>query len=128
MTYCNVDSKFRFVILASKRAKELLRGARPKLETKSKNPIRIAQIEVVQNLISYEITPLQKEEGIEHGEVYTREKAEQKIEESIGEEAGEIEVEREDEGLVEEEEEEEKEKEEVEEEDEGEKNEDENRG
>jgi DNA-directed RNA polymerase omega subunit len=54
-TYGKVDSKFRFVILASKRAKQLLRGAKAKVRTKTKNPIRIAQIEVKEGLIDYEI-------------------------------------------------------------------------
>ncbi len=52
-----IDSKYRFIILASKRAKQLLRGAKPKLQTRSKNPIRIAQAEVREGLIEYEIIP-----------------------------------------------------------------------
>ena len=58
----NIDSKFRFVILASKRAKQLLKGAKPKIKTKSKNPIRLAQIEVRSGVIEYEILPTKKEE------------------------------------------------------------------
>ncbi len=54
-TYGKIDSKFRFVILASKRAKQLLRGAKVKVKTKSKNPIRIAQIEVKSGVVDYEI-------------------------------------------------------------------------
>ena len=54
-TYGKVDSKFRFVILASKRAKQILRGSKVKVRTKSKNPIRIAQIEVRAGLVDYEI-------------------------------------------------------------------------
>ena len=52
-TYGDLDSKFRFVILASKRAKQLLQGAKPKI--KSKNLILVAQNEVKQRLIDYEI-------------------------------------------------------------------------
>jgi DNA-directed RNA polymerase omega subunit len=51
--YGDLESKFRFVILASKRAKQLLRGAKPKIKTKSKNNIRIAQEEVEKGLIDY---------------------------------------------------------------------------
>jgi len=58
----NVDSKFRFVILASKRAKQLLRGAKPKIKTKSRNPIRIAQAELRSGVVEFEILPTQKEE------------------------------------------------------------------
>jgi DNA-directed RNA polymerase omega subunit len=58
----NVDSKFRFVILASKRAKQLLKGAKPKIKTKSRNPIRIAQAELRSGVVEFEILPTQKEE------------------------------------------------------------------
>lgn len=53
--YGDLDSKFRFVILASKRAKQLLQGAKPKIRSRSKNLIQIAQNEVKQRLIDYEI-------------------------------------------------------------------------
>jgi len=58
----NIDSKFRFVHLASKRAKMLLKGAKPKIRPKSKNPIRIAQAEVKEGLIDFEIIKSPKEE------------------------------------------------------------------
>jgi DNA-directed RNA polymerase omega subunit len=58
----NIDSKFRFVILASKRAKQLLKGAKPKIKAKSRNLIRIAQAEVKSGLIEYEILPERAEE------------------------------------------------------------------
>ena len=64
----NVDSKFRFVILASKRAKQLLKGAKPKIKAKSRNPIRIAQTEVRSGVIEFEILPTQKEEYQEQEE------------------------------------------------------------
>jgi len=65
--YGDLDSKFRFVILASKRAKQLLAGAKPKIKTKSKNLIQVAQKEVKQRLIDYEIVQPKAEEfhGIE---------------------------------------------------------------
>jgi DNA-directed RNA polymerase subunit omega len=53
----NIDSKYRFIILAAKRAKQLLRGAKPKIQGKSKSLIRIAQQEVRAGLIEYEIIP-----------------------------------------------------------------------
>ena len=58
----NVDSKYRFVIIASKRAKELLKGAKPRVKSKSKNPIRIAQNEVKLGLVDFEIIPTKVEE------------------------------------------------------------------
>lgn len=57
----NVDSKYRFVILASKRAKQLLKGAKPKVKAKSRNLIRIAQAEVKSGLIDYELIPTHKD-------------------------------------------------------------------
>lgn len=53
----NIDSKYRFIILASKRAKQLLKGAKPKIKAKSRNLIRIAQTEVRSGLIEYEVIP-----------------------------------------------------------------------
>jgi DNA-directed RNA polymerase subunit omega len=61
----NVDSKYRFVIIAAKRAKELLRGAKPRLKTKSRNPIRIAQSEVKLGLVDFEVIPSVKDEAPE---------------------------------------------------------------
>jgi DNA-directed RNA polymerase subunit K/omega len=58
----NVDSKYRFVIIASKRAKELLKGAKPRLKSKSRNPIRIAQNEVKLGLVEFEILKTKKED------------------------------------------------------------------
>ena len=82
-TYGDIDSKFRFVILAAKRAKELLRGAKPKVETKSKNPIRIAQDEVTQNVVEYEIIKTPAEEVVEsEEEVFDDEELEEELEES----------------------------------------------
>lgn len=64
-TYGKIDSKFRFVILASKRAKQLLKGSKVKVKTKSKNPIRIAQIEVKAGVVDYEIIKPLREDAPE---------------------------------------------------------------
>jgi DNA-directed RNA polymerase subunit K/omega len=53
--YGDIDSKFRYVILASMRAKQLLSGAKPRIKSRSKNLIRIAQEEVKQGLVDYDI-------------------------------------------------------------------------
>jgi DNA-directed RNA polymerase omega subunit len=58
----DIESKFRFVIVASKRAKQLLAGSKPKIKSKSKNLIRIAQEEVKQGIIDFEIISVKKEE------------------------------------------------------------------
>ena len=61
-TYGDFDSKFRFVIVAAKRAKQLLKGSKPKIESKSKNLIRIAQEEVLDGLVEYELVDSLSEE------------------------------------------------------------------
>lgn len=50
------------MIVAAKRAKQLLKGSKPRLETKSKNLIRIAQEEVNQGLVEYVIIDSPSEE------------------------------------------------------------------
>jgi DNA-directed RNA polymerase subunit K/omega len=66
--YGEIDSKFRYVILASKRAKQLLKGAKPKLKPKTKNLIRVAQDEVKRGLIEFEIVQNKVEEYSEAGD------------------------------------------------------------
>jgi len=64
----NIDSKYRFIILAAKRAKQLLKGAKPKIQGKSKSLIRIAQAEVRSGLIEYEIIPARMDDVPEREE------------------------------------------------------------
>ena len=54
-----IDSKYRLIILAAKRSKQLQRGARPRIDidpTKHK-PTRIALEEVVSGKVKFHITP-----------------------------------------------------------------------
>lgn len=82
----NIDSKYRFVIIASKRAKELLKGAKSRLQSKSRNPIRIAQKEVKLGLVQFEILKTKKEEVPELEErVFLGEEAVGELEEEISE-------------------------------------------
>jgi len=60
-----IDSKFRFVILASKRAKQLLRGAKPRVKSKSRNPIVLAQLEIREGAVDYEILQSKKDDLVE---------------------------------------------------------------
>ena len=50
-----VDSKFRLVLLAAKRAKQLLKGSRKKVVTQVENPLSIALEEIKQGKIDFEI-------------------------------------------------------------------------
>ena len=55
----NIGSKYRFIIIAAERAKQLQNNARPKLKTKSTKPSFIAMREVEQGLVNFEISPLE---------------------------------------------------------------------
>jgi DNA-directed RNA polymerase subunit K/omega len=108
----DVDSKFRFVILASKRAKQILKGAEPRIKTKSKNPIRIAQNELRLGVVDYEIVQQKKDEALEpEDQVFIHEELEGGVEgpeeefQDIADEEEEAEVEKEEETEEEEQEE-----------------------
>jgi DNA-directed RNA polymerase omega subunit len=53
-----VDSKFRLALLVARRAEQLMRGARPKIETdKPVKPTRLAAQEFDQSLIRWDYGP-----------------------------------------------------------------------
>lgn len=66
-----IDSKFRLVILAAKRAKQLLRGGKKKLELNMENPLSIALEEIRQGKIDFEILLQDDIPDIEHGMLET---------------------------------------------------------
>ena len=49
------DSKFRFILVAAKRARQLQSGARPLVQTQTKKLTKVAQMEVEAGLIPIEI-------------------------------------------------------------------------
>lgn len=51
----SVDSKFRFITVAAQRAKQLQAGAKPRVDTRSRKPTRIAVEETIAETISWEI-------------------------------------------------------------------------
>jgi len=53
-----IDSKYRLIILAAKRSKQLQRGARPRIEIDplKHKPTRIALEEVIQGKIQFHMT------------------------------------------------------------------------
>jgi DNA-directed RNA polymerase omega subunit len=51
----NVDSKFRFITVAAQRAKQLQAGAKPRVDTRSRKPTRIAVEETMAETISWEV-------------------------------------------------------------------------
>ena len=54
-----IDSKYRLIILAAKRSKQLQRGARPRIEIDSSKhkPTRIALEEVIQGRVQFHTKP-----------------------------------------------------------------------
>ncbi len=52
-----IDSKFRYVLLVSKRAEQLIQGAAPKSRSKHAKPTRVAMEEVERNQVKWQLTP-----------------------------------------------------------------------
>ncbi len=57
-----VDSKFRYVLLVSKRAEQLIQGAQPKLKSKHAKPTRVAMEEIDKNQVKWQLSPPVEEE------------------------------------------------------------------
>ena len=51
----SIDSKFRFITVAAQRAKQLQAGAKPRVDTRSRKPTRIAVEETLAETVSWEI-------------------------------------------------------------------------
>jgi DNA-directed RNA polymerase omega subunit len=52
-----IGSKYRFIIIAAERAKQLQNNAKPKIKTRSTKPAFIAMRELEQELVAFEVTP-----------------------------------------------------------------------
>jgi DNA-directed RNA polymerase omega subunit len=52
-----VDSKFRYVLLVSKRAEQLIQGSQPKLKSKHAKPTRVAMEEIEKNQVKWQLAP-----------------------------------------------------------------------
>jgi DNA-directed RNA polymerase omega subunit len=51
-----VDSKFRYVLLVSKRAEQLIQGSSPKSKSKFAKPTRIAMEEIDRNQVKWQLS------------------------------------------------------------------------
>ena len=51
----SIDSKFRFILIAAKRTRQLQSGARPQVQSQSKKATKVAQQEVVSGLVPFEL-------------------------------------------------------------------------
>ena len=52
-----IDSTFRYVLIAAKRAEQLVRGARPRIEVAHFKAAKVAMREVVENLVDWNYGP-----------------------------------------------------------------------
>jgi len=58
-----LDSKFRYILVAAKRARQLQAGARPLMQSTAKRLTRVAQQEVASGLVPFELlAPTAEEE------------------------------------------------------------------
>ncbi|MGG7143749.1 DNA-directed RNA polymerase subunit omega [Clostridium nigeriense] len=55
-----VDDRYSLVMVTSKRARQLINGSKPLVETKSKKPLTIAINEVNEGEVGYEPTPVKE--------------------------------------------------------------------
>ena len=56
MEEMRIDSKYRKILIAAKRSKQLQRGAKPRVNMPNAKPTRVALEEVEQGLIDFEVT------------------------------------------------------------------------
>lgn len=62
-----IDSKFRYVLLVSKRAEQLIQGAQPKTKPRHAKPTRIAMDEVERNAVKWQLTaPVEETTALEN--------------------------------------------------------------
>ncbi len=52
-----MDSTFRFILVAARRAEQLMRGSRPKVDTAGTKPSRVALAEISQELVEWSYGP-----------------------------------------------------------------------
>ena len=53
-----VDSTFRYILVAARRAEQLMRGARPKVELAHAKPANVAMREVAEDLVDWDYGPM----------------------------------------------------------------------
>ncbi len=60
-----IDSTFRYILIAAKRAEQLVRGAKPRLDMPNRKPAKVAMREVVENLVDWDYGPAPVPEPVE---------------------------------------------------------------
>ncbi len=56
----DIGSKYRFIIIAAERAKQLQNNAKPKVKTRSTKPAFIAMRELEEGMVKYEVLPIEQ--------------------------------------------------------------------
>jgi len=51
----NIDSKFRFILVAARRARQLQAGAKPLVQAPTKKVTKVAQLELEAGLVPFEM-------------------------------------------------------------------------
>ncbi len=52
-----IDSRFRYVLLVSKRAEQIIQGSQPKMRSKHAKATRIAMEEIEKKQVKWQLTP-----------------------------------------------------------------------
>jgi DNA-directed RNA polymerase omega subunit len=61
-----VDSRFRYVLLVSKRAEQLIQGSNPKMRSRHAKPTRVAMEEIEKDLVKWQLTqPVEEQTALE---------------------------------------------------------------
>ena len=71
------DSTFRYILIAAKRASQLIDGARPRIETRHAKPTTIALDELAAKVVPWRVVTPEEFEALRLAEVQAREKEEQ---------------------------------------------------
>ena len=62
-----IDSKFRYVLLVSKRAEQLIQGAQARTKSRHAKPTRVAMEEVEKNVIKWQLSaPVEETTALEN--------------------------------------------------------------
>ncbi len=56
-----IDSKFRYVLLVSKRAEQIVQGSQPKGKSKHTKATRIAMEEIEKKQVKWQLTPFEEQ-------------------------------------------------------------------
>lgn len=59
-----VKSRFRYVLLISKRAEQLIQGSMPKIQTRHKKPTKVARLELAEGAFHWQLSAPAPDEAV----------------------------------------------------------------